>query len=641
MEVAIVLEDQTDDFVQLDRIIHTINTKAVILRFKTVIEFANWFSQFVQEPPEENYQVMLMVSDFRILGANHISLFQKINTFMAKMGFLPEGKTRIPLLISARDVEGFDSRLFQHPIFDNIVFKPFDASVCRGKIDWALFGTEAIQKEELQKQKPVSPLEMLKDIEIDNVTEIGFRTVGLKRIEVGKLAKYYIESLKSLGDDYGLYATCTHVTEIPGPTPQYTCLFSYFGLDRERARKIRLIIGEAKGTVPAQTQMKAPPTGAKSGVVLIGQSKEQAKRLESALDASFKNLDVVSFPNFTDFYTEIDAEKASKSWLEQFGKITPAILEFDQGTELFIKAFRKGEKSGAQLSDYLGMTVEHLKRFKTLCLSNCLPDQRKTISQFWAQDVKSPQTVILRDGGSTFFVTLVAGQLVDGKVGESKKRQIEIRPSEPREVQAYLKGQSRLPGDLRLVIMTDKIAKLREKDFWKELRTKLNPRRAKEPAPIIVLSDTRLNLYEQAREAECFTDFMIEPFDQAFLKKKIKYLLPDLELREEEKPLMALPGKEKAKVGVQVNVQNFSEISISVEYHRDLPTDCYRDFIIYIKKEREYLRLLAKHMASQRDEKDTSVIVNHFTFFGLGDRTNQKIRQWLNEQYSLSKQEKE
>ena len=654
MDVAIVLEDQPEDYSQLDRIIHTLNSKLVVLHFKTVIAFAEWFSSLSREPApgheKVTYRVMLMVSNFKLLGATHVSLFNKINSFMLKMGFLEEGRSRIPLLISARDVDGFDTQPFQNPIFDDIIYKPFDASMCRGKIQWALFGVGAMKKEELLKQKPVVPIEMLKNIEVDNITDVGFRSVIEEKIEPGKLAKYYFPSLKSLGADYGVYANCVRVLASKPPDKIFANEFTFFGLDRERAIQIRSIVAPAVSSPSPQPLTKATPQlksvaapppikGPINGVALVGLSKEQEKRCEGFLDTAFRNTQVVVYPNFTDFYTEVDAEKAAKAWLDQVGKVTPVIVEFDLGTDLFARVFKKDDRSCRPLNDYLGLTLEQLKRFKTLCLMCCKLEQRKAITQMWAQDMVGNQVVVLRDNGATYFITLVASKTFEGKIGDTKKRQIEVRPSEPREVQQYVKGDSKIPPNLKLILTSQTIANLREKEFWLELRGKMSGR----PGvfvPMMVMGEDKIREYSLVQKLDCFTNYLPEPNDQMFFKRLIKKVIPEMQLATEEVE-NRLPVKESIKVGVPVQVANFSEISIAIEHHHALPTDCYREFVIHLKKENEYLRLLGKHMGSQPAEKRPGVFINYFTFFALGDKTTQKIRQWLNEQYSLSKQEKQ
>ena len=45
--------------------------------------------------------------------------------------------------------------------------------------------------------------------------------------------------------------------------------------------------------------------------------------------------------------------------------------------------------------------------------------------------------------------------------------------------------------------------------------------------------------------------------------------------------------------------------------------------------------------AREQDENRKEIMINHFTLFGHGDKINQRIRQWLNEQYVLSKKDEE
>lgn len=627
MEVAIVLEDKDEDYVQIEDLLHRFNSSLTVHRFYSIEKFSHWFGEFVSEPPGEDYKITCLVSNSRILGARHSSLLKKISTYIKMKGYLKEDKERLPILIVARDVEGFDKRNYQSDLFDNLLFKPIDMAVWHGKIDWALTGKDAMGNEELQKQKPVSPLEMLKDVEIDRLTELGFRSSSPKGLEKGKIAKYYIPSLKPLGNDYGVYATCSSC-EKQGDV--YICSFSFFGLDAEKARNIRkLIQGHPKEIkLELENSHQVNPTG----IVAISEESDLLNRMEGAIEASFQNVDLRLYESFMDFYSEVDAKKATASWLEAYQNKKPLILSYDFSSGVYIGATLKGDKSA--LEDYLGLTADQLKNFKMLCLTYCRAKQRVSISRYWSKPDKGIQTLIIKDKKRTVFLT-IEGSEVKKEENTAPVLEVEVRAATPQEVEEYKREEKNLPNEISVLLLSEKMALSRSKEFWAELREKLN-----QPV-LFVIGKTKLELFDQALERDNYDDYLVDPFDQTYLKKKIKYLVPVIQTQEETPSRDCLPDREIIKVGTQVDIQNFSEISLSVEYYRALDPGCFREFVIYLQRERVYEELLAKHVSSEPDENDKNKVINHFTIFGHGDKTNQRIRQWLNEQYALSVQDQE
>ena len=595
MKVAVVLENRDEDFEQMEKLIYAYESSIVIQRFETVDAFAIWFRDLAKKPPEDAFELLVLISNYQILGAKHISLFQKINSFMKDKGYLGEGIERMPLIITARDIEGFESHQYQLPLFDNIIFKPLDLSVGKGKLDWAIQGVNAMNNEELQKQKPVTPLEMLKNVQVDRITELGFRSISMKPIAPGRVAKYYIPSLKPLGENYGVYASCSFCTPIGEHKNKYACSFSFFGLTDEKARNIRKLIESASENT--KLEFASRPSEIPVGIVTISEESDLSSRLEGALDAAFKNIELKQFENFMDFYSEIDASQAAKIWLAEFKNVTPAVVEFDQGSGVFTRVFKKGDEKTVY-PDYLGLNEGQFKRFKTLCLANCRAEMRKNLGQFWNGHVGSPLSLLIRDQKRTCFLTFTGSQIVDAKEG-GKKLQIEIRPATPEEIVEIKKHDRQIPQDLRMVIITERIAQLRPKEFWEELRKKANPKRNPIDVPFIIIGKREFQLFDQAQERDCFTDYLVEPFDQIYLKKRANYLIPELVGAEGNPTRSVLKVNELIKAGTQVEIKNFSEVSLSVEYHRQIPQDTFREFVIFIQQERLFEELLAKCVGSR------------------------------------------
>ena len=603
------------------------------ITFASVESFASWFQSLTKQPPEEDFTVRLFISSRSLLGARHAPLFEKINQFMLQKKYLGEDVRRLPVLVTAHSAsDDFDRSNYKLPIYDNIIFKPFDPAVVDGKIHWAISKQDALGSEELAKQKPVSPLEMLKNVEIDRITELGFRSISSKPIESGKLARYYIPTLKPLGDDYGVYARSTSCEKI-GDENRYRCSFSYFGLDQEKAKNIRSLIESSENCVEIEFEKVLED---EVGIIIVAQEKDLNQRLEAMMRASFKGVNSETFQNFFEFYSELEPVEAAKSWAENFKSVSPLILEYNHPDSTFLRAYLEKSKE-EEAEEYLGISRENLARFKTLCLTSVnSSDLRHKVGDFWARDVKEPLALKINSNGQTYFITLESSQVIESEQDKSQTLQLRIKPAKAEEVAAMAEEASRIPKNTKVLLLSETIAQSRDINFWQEIKKKLNSDVDPEDIPIIVIGRTELELYDQAKEREHYDDYLVEPFDQAYLKKKIKQRVPEINLGEGKSSRACAETKETIKVGTQVDVQNFSEVSLSIEYIRELELDCFREFVIYIRELRSFEEITAKHVGS---EKGNEGFINHFSIFGHDDTTNQKIRQWLNEQYVLDKQD--
>lgn len=628
MELAIILDNNTEDIEELKSVVLSLNPQIEFEVFSNVEEFSEWFHDLVEEPPEEKPSVSLLFSNRKILGQRHQSLFTKINTYMKNHGYLPEDKERIPILITAQNASEFKRETYRLDIFDNIIFKPFDAAVARGKINWALSGHDALSDEELTKQTPVSPLEMLKNVHIDRFTELGFRTISTERIPLGRLARYYIPSLKPLGEDYGVFASCTECNEQPNGT--FICSFSFFGLDPIKLKNIlKIIMDDPNNTeLPLKNEEHIDDTG----VIILSEEKDLSTRLRNSINSAFRSVDIVSFNSFIDFYSQLNLADALEEWLSGHEFTDTVVFEYTRKEGIFTRSYI-ASKEDQEIESYLELGKEQIINFKTLLLKNSDESLRHQISEYWCGPQNKKTTLILPGKGQNTYLTIEKSEKTYNDENGKYYLQIFVRPATEEELKKITK-KSHLPDNPRLLLISERIFNARGMQFWSEINRSLSK---KQNTEIIVIGKTPLSLYDQAKKYEGITDYLVEPYDHTYLKKRITQSIPDVEFAEQAPARHCSHTDETILVGVQVDIKNFSEVSISLEYSRELERNAFREFVIYIQSEKIYEELFAKHVDTEK--LSDGVYLNHFTLFGHGEKTNQHIREWLNEQYALSKKE--
>ena len=631
VDLAIILEIDEKDVKTLQEVVLSLEPSIEFRVFATVEEFADWFEELVQNAPEDELTVSLLISNRKILGQRHYSLFAKINEYMKKSGYLRDGCERIPILITAQNASGFKRETYQLDIFDNIIFKPFDEALARGKIHWAISGEDALSKEELTKQKPASPLEMLKNVRVDRITELGFRTISSERIPLGRLARYYMPSLKPLGENYGVFASCTHCDPIEG-SEDFLCSFSYFGMGPLKAKNVRKVLSEAEdvSNLPLENSVSSLCTG----VIVVSEERDLEERLDNSLNSSFRGLDYVSFSTLHDFLLETDPKQGYEMWLASQEEAGPILCVYNFHDGVFHRAYLSSDES-QEVESFLGLDKNQLFQLRTLILKTVEEERRHEFADFWKKDLDQPRSLVIEEKGQESYLTVEKSEIFSDEESGMKRVRLTLRPTSFEEM-SQRKGESRLPSRPRLMIVGETVFRRRDMQFWQSTLGQLQDK-GKERVAFIVIGKTQLHLYDQAKELEGLTDYLVEPFDQTYLKKKVKYAVPEIAVAETVPSRVCSHTDEIIQVGVQVEVQNFSEVSLSVEYGRALEPNCFREFSIYIQAEKEYEELVAKHVSTE--SLSEGKYLNHFTIFGHGEESSQKIREWLNEQYALGKKE--
>ena len=219
-------------------------------------------------------------------------------------------------ILTAFDSPDFDIKLAEERIINNVIFKPFDKLILRQDIEYALTGHHPLNSPTVAAIQVNSTIEMLKEVEISTLSEIGFSTINNHEIRIGALTKYYSPAF-TVGNKKSLYAYCKSCEEIN--EKEFKCEFQFFAADNLQISQIRKHILQDKkhdnlGMQNSQTKA--------ARVVVLDEDTARGLDLKIFLTEKYTNAEVYHYTSYAQLLSDIaDKDTPNKQQL-------PAEIDF-------------------------------------------------------------------------------------------------------------------------------------------------------------------------------------------------------------------------------------------------------------------------------------------------------------------------
>ena len=302
MKTIVVLERDESYFGQIKQAATTADPDAQVVRHNDVQEFFGWLKQVITSSKEggKKPNIVLFIVEMDILTDKlNVQLLGKMQQTLVSAGLTdPESPAGFILTTFKSTFQEFRKHI--HPAVLNIVHKPFEKMTFLEFIKIALKGRSKIQTDMYQHDSDVV-LELVKEIPLVAVSEIGFRTIARRSIETGKIAKYYSNHF---GDDKDqapfVFAYC-HSVEEKGPE-EFHCSFRFFGTPLEQLRKIRINIQQAKQK-DSKSLASAPEAelNKQKNVLVITVDPESFNETKAKIEDRFDNVQIHHASNLEDY----------------------------------------------------------------------------------------------------------------------------------------------------------------------------------------------------------------------------------------------------------------------------------------------------------------------------------------------------
>jgi hypothetical protein len=318
MKYIYVLEDDPRIQKDLFETLKSIDPSLVIRCFKTLEEFHNWLkialtagpmslsqggAPYVDDldpPPAaaNTDELRLVIAKNEMLGTRNMGLVRRARDFFIRKKMCTEVEPTA-LILTAFDSPDFDIKLAEDRIINNVVFKPFDKLILKQDLEYALKGHQSLKSETVAAMQIKSTIEMLKEVKLDAISEIGFKSVNNHEIRIGALTKYYSDAFKAK-NKRSAFAYCASCKEIG--VEQYDCEFRFFGIDNMQISEIRKhVVSNKKHQVQEITNTFPGP----ARFVIVDENPQAASDFQLVINERLEGAHVFTYTSYGQLLSDL------------------------------------------------------------------------------------------------------------------------------------------------------------------------------------------------------------------------------------------------------------------------------------------------------------------------------------------------
>lgn len=214
----------------------------------------------------------------------------------------------------------------------NFVFKPFDALILKESLNLALKIKKKAQPLEMKSQSATAFIALLKEVELQSISELGFVTFSDTQIDAGNISKYFSPMFLN-GKKQSIWAQC--LVSIPHPQKKgmFINKFQFYSAEQPFLKALRKYIAAHKSdqTSSALWNLNPPKQMIALKLAIIGLDNEDNKNFASEIQSRYNNL--------TTEIVKIDPSKKSneKAVYDHHFCINTTDIKFENFSEMFSK----------------------------------------------------------------------------------------------------------------------------------------------------------------------------------------------------------------------------------------------------------------------------------------------------------------
>lgn len=173
----------------------------------------------------------------------------------------------------------------------NFVFKPFDSLILKESLNLALKIKKKAQPLEMKSQSATAFIALLKQVDLQTISELGFVTTSDAQIEVGSISKYF-SPMFSHGKKQSIWAQCMVSVGHPQKPGTFINKFQFFNAEQPFLNTVRKYIATHKSdqTSSALWNLNPPKSIVPLKLAIIGLDNEDTKSFAQELQNRYNNL---------------------------------------------------------------------------------------------------------------------------------------------------------------------------------------------------------------------------------------------------------------------------------------------------------------------------------------------------------------
>jgi hypothetical protein len=652
---AFIIEPELSHQKVISDVLHKINPDIKVYKFKGIKEFFEAYktsklSSTTDPNPTNNPapnpnqisnleetainfdNVKLIVADIEATHKVDQNLWRKFLKSLKNHEKESEHSPRF--LYTSYDRGEFDPHSYHSDVVYNILLKPLDPMIIHQILLLALKKDGPIELDELYKQEKPATIELIKDIEIERLTELGFRTKSKRPIEINKIAKYF-------GNPFGnsptssVFAYC--YANYKTNDQIYSSSFSYFGISRDKLASIRRTIQNDKTKEDFKFVNPSEENLPKNSQIIILSKDEQfISDIKRFLNDKFTNHKINNFYNTESLIQYIPPHLLKKasgetSYLPLFDIKTEIVLKFDENMEKIISFYESNTDGNTCLPKLFNLDKSAVLKSKDF-LQNLLTESSKKEFIKIKKDSLNGEEIILEiciEGQTRFLKYISKEKQLDINLGNVFV--LKFKELNQEETYNHLNKNKESFLNVTCLIVDEGSYKNVSIQNIKNIIVLLTSQ-GLESFKTFLFSKSAVEEYKHLEIFKNIDDVFQLPLDTFYLTRKLKMHCPQLQhLKLEDGSRLGIEMRKGIKTALPLIIDCVSEVHISFKYPRQIRLGDVRRLVLNLDTNKDMPEILA--ICRYCEKVSENVFRCDFLFFAVQDRQLKHIRQWIKKNY--------
>ncbi len=651
MRFVYILEDDLKFQKEIVESIASVDPKIQVRIFPKLETFVEWVRHMMKTGPaaisqggmvptfssttvavneQEVHILSLIISKVEFLGATHLDLIRRTRKFFIERKIC-SAEDPTAFVLTAFDSPEFNRKEFENKVLTNVIFKPFDRLILTQHLTFAIDGRHPPSKYTVTNQKTTALVELLKDVNLESISDVGIVTRSDRPIEPGSISKYYGKAFQS-NRHRSLFAICRESVKHPTQPEMFLCAFTFFSADqiqisgvRKKTRDLSLKDYDYKWLHRVMGSMP------EFHVILLDEEEALPSGMQGMIEKSFSLAKVTNYNNFNSFLSDLDPGRAVEEKdpnLKALGGANSVVLSFDMSGSTYLSL----ESDKKDLKELFGIPLVDLKAKTNWLAAAMAPEMKDKYRKYVQTGALATDNLLTVTFNDVSFVIRV----MDVKKETTKFHITLVEPSKAEQV-SYFQANSKLQKPMHLIIARHSLFGANAKQRWTEVKDTIK-QKFNVDVKIVVTTKKDFSDWEEKNLAEFVSDIFFKPVDRIYFLQKIKCLFPQLSEKSEPVKIRGVGYSEVLKSVNPVTVTEISEAGFVMKYNRPIQLGSFREIVLWQPYEIGAPELLATCNFVEEDSLEKGAFKCHFVFFGINDHFLKVIRIWIRDNYVLSKE---
>lgn len=279
----LIVDHEEKTGAQIVETLKSIDAQSQIEIFLSIADFEARCAALTPEVSPTFWTFDLMILDYSLYAPNLWS--EKIQ----KLKALNQKQVSV-IMVSYEN--NFTALKYTRPLdIYNFVFKPLDTLILKESLNLALKIKQKATPVEMKSQSASAFIAILKQVELQTISELGFVTTSDTEIEINSLAKYF-SPLFIYGKKQSIWAQCLVSVPHPQKPGLFLNKFQYFGAETPFLNTVRRYVAAHKADQSASSlwNFKPPPRTQPLKMAIIGLESEDASKFADEVASRYNNL---------------------------------------------------------------------------------------------------------------------------------------------------------------------------------------------------------------------------------------------------------------------------------------------------------------------------------------------------------------